>query len=263
MLINAEEILNKLQPNQKINYDDVLRKMIDSWKKDGTRPKLLIHSCCAPCSTYVLEFLSQSADITIYYTNSNIHPKAEYERRKYVQEKFITDFNERTGNHVAFIAAPYRPLDYFAKVKGLEKEPECGKRCSACFEMRLDLAAKKAKELGYDYFSTVLTISPHKNSQVVNRIGLMVQKTDDFPYLPADFKKRGGYQRSIEMCNEYDVYRQCYCGCVFAALQQGVDLVQVVREAKEALKEADRDDVLHENDNNLMQQKINKEKTLL
>lgn len=251
MLINAEEILSKLQPNQKINYDDVLRKMIDSWKKNGERPKILIHSCCAPCSTYVLEFLSQRADITIYFTNSNIHPKVEYERRKYVQEKFINDFNERTGNHVAFLAAPYLPLDYFAKTKGLEKEPECGKRCSVCFEMRLDLAAKKAKELNFDYFATALTISPHKNSQVINQIGLMLQKTDDFPYLPADFKKRGGYQRSIEMCKEYDVYRQCYCGCVFAALQQGVDLVKVVHDAKQALKAVEDAKSLTENERNV------------
>ncbi|MCL1630553.1 epoxyqueuosine reductase QueH [Sporolactobacillus sp. CPB3-1] len=254
-MINADEIVSKLSPNQKINYDSVLLKMIESWKKEGERPNLLIHSCCAPCSTYVLEFLSQYADIVIYYTNSNIHPKAEYERRKYVQEKFILDFNERTGHHVRFLAAPYRPLEYFAKVKGLEKEPEGGARCSVCFEMRLDLAAKKAKELGCDYFTTVLTISPHKNSQVVNKIGLMIQKTDNCPYLPADFKKRGGYQRSVEMCKEYAIYRQCYCGCIFAALQQGVDLVHVVREAKSALK--DTENV------NKTQKKCNKEKTLL
>lgn len=237
MPINAEEILSKLSPNQRINYDDVLRKMVDSWKKEGVRPKILIHSCCAPCSTYVLEYLAETADLIIYYTNSNIHPKVEYERRKKVQEQFIHDFNQKTGHNVQFIAAPYRPLDFFAKMKGLEKEPEGGKRCSACYEMRLDIAAKQAKELNADYFATVLTISPHKNSQIINQIGLMLQKTDQMPYLPSDFKKKGGYRRSVEMCKEYDIYRQCYCGCIFAALQQGVDLKEVVHSAKEALKE--------------------------
>lgn len=147
MLINAEEILSHMQPNQKINYDDVLRKMIDSWRKNLIRPKILVHSCCAPCSTYVLEFLSEAADLTVYYTNSNIHPKAEYERRKQVQKKFILDFNQRTGHNVQFLSAAYRPPDYFSRTKGLKGEPEGGKRCSVCFEMRLDLAAKKAREL--------------------------------------------------------------------------------------------------------------------
>lgn len=236
-MIDAEEILSRMSPNQRINYDQVLLKMIKDWRREGVRPSILVHSCCAPCSTYVLEFLSQYADLTVYYVNSNIHPKVEYERRMMVQKEFIADFNRTCERQVQFISAPYRPLDFFAKTKGLEKEPEGGKRCSVCFEMRLDLTAKKAKKLGFDYFASTLTISPHKNSQVVNKIGLMVQKSDQTPYLPSDFKKRGGYQRSVEMCAEYQVYRQCYCGCIFAAMQQGVDLTKVVREAKAALRE--------------------------
>ncbi|MFX3616301.1 MAG: epoxyqueuosine reductase QueH [Sporolactobacillus sp.] len=234
-MIDAEEILSKMSPNQRINYDQVLLKMIKSWTGEGIRPSILVHSCCAPCSTYVLEFLSQYAELTVYYANSNIHPKVEYERRMRVQKKFIEDFNRRCEYPVQFISAPYRPLNFFAETRGLEKEPEGGKRCSVCFEMRLDLTAKKAKELGFNYFANALTISLHKNSQVINKVGLMVQKSDQTPYLPSDFKKRGGYQRSVEMCREYDVYRQCYCGYIFAAMQQGVDLTKVVREAKVAL----------------------------
>ncbi|MCI1883052.1 MAG: epoxyqueuosine reductase QueH [Sporolactobacillus sp.] len=237
-MIDAEDLLAKLSPNQRINYDQILRKMIASWQEEGVRPNILVHSCCGPCSTYVLEFLSQYANLTVYYTNSNIHPRIEYERRKAVQEQFIRDFNRDYGRDVHFLAAPYRPTDWFTCVKGLEKEPEGGRRCSACFNMRLDLAAKKAKELHCNYFASTLTISPHKNSQVINRIGLMLQKTDRMQWLPSDFKKRGGYQRSIELCRRYHVYRQCYCGCVFAAMQQGVDLLKVVREAKAALNES-------------------------
>ena len=230
---NATEILDTMNLNQKVNYDQVFQKVRQSWEKEGIRPNILLHSCCAPCSTYSLEYLTQSADITIYYANSNIHPKSEYERRLFVQKKFVEDFNERTDQHVKFIAAEYTPHLFVKLVmeNHLESEPEGGKRCSACFQMRLDLVAEKAKELGFDYFGSALTISPKKNSQVINEIGLDVQKIYDVNYLPSDFKKNKGYERSIEMCREYDVYRQCYCGCVFAAKTQGIDLKQQNREA--------------------------------
>lgn len=230
-MIDLHEILDRMNPNQKINYDKVMQKMTQRWAKENTRPKILLHSCCAPCSTYTLEYLTQFADITIYYANSNIHPRAEYQRREYVQQKFIHDFNEKTGNQVAFLAAPYKPQEYFQKVRGLEKEKEGGARCEACFDYRLDKVAKKAVELGFDYFGSALTISPHKNSQVINKVGIEVQNFYDTHYLPSDFKKNGGYQRSVEMCNEYDVYRQCYCGCVFAAKDQGIDFSKIRREA--------------------------------
>ncbi|MFT8871705.1 MAG: epoxyqueuosine reductase QueH [Sporolactobacillus sp.] len=234
-MIQAADILKKMAPGQRVNYDQVLLKMIAAWQRERVRPCLLLHSCCAPCSTYMLEFLSAFADITVYYTNSNIHPRAEYERRKHVQEQFINHFNKTTGSKVQFLSAPYRPLDYFKRTKGLEGEPEKGKRCSVCFDMRLGLTAEKAKELGLDYFGSALTISPHKDSQVINAIGLQIQKTTNVPYLPSDFKKRGGYARSVEMCGTYAIYRQCYCGCVFAAMQQGIDVAEVAREAKAAL----------------------------
>ena len=232
-MIKADKILDKMK-NQKINYDKVLKKMIQDWEREGTRPKIMIHSCCAPCSTYTLEFLTQYADVTIYFANPNIHPKAEYERRAYVQEKFVHEFNARTGNQVKFEEAPYKPHEFMkmVKAKDLAEEPEGGVRCTSCFHMRLDIVAEAAMEQGYDYFGSALTISPKKNAEVINQIGMDIQSLYSVNYLPSDFKKGNGYSRSIEMCKEYDVYRQCYCGCVFAAQQQGIDMKQVNKDAR-------------------------------
>lgn len=220
---NAREILDKMNPNQKINYHTILTKLINDWKIKTQRPKILLHSCCAPCSTYTLEFMTQYADITILFANNNIHPKAEYYKRASVQKEFIENFNAKTGNNVGYIEEKYQPLEFYKTVKGLEDEKEGGQRCTACFQMRLDIVAKKAQELGFDYFGSALTLSPKKNSQLINNLGLEIQEIFDVKYLPSDFKKNQGYQRSIEMCKEYDVYRQCYCGCVFAALDQGIE----------------------------------------
>lgn len=236
-MIDSAEILMKLS-KQKINYDKVLRKMIGQWQQAAERPSILIHSCCAPCSTYTLEFLTEHADVTIYFANSNIYPKSEYQRRALVQKKFVDDFNAAMGNNVGFIEAPYEPNEFIKvmREKELTQEAEGGKRCTACFQMRLDLVAEQALERGFDYFGSALTISPKKDADVINQIGLDIQKIYDVNYLPSDFKKNNGYQRSIQMCKEYDVYRQCYCGCVFAAKQQGIDLKQVNQEAKAYVK---------------------------
>lgn len=232
-MINLHQILDRMNPDQKINYDTIMQKMVRDWETKEQRPKILLHACCAPCSTYTLEYLTQYADVTIYYANSNIHPRDEYRRREYVIQKFITKFNETTHNKVKFIAAPYAPQDYLRAVRGLENEPEGGARCQACFTYRLETVAQKALELGgYDYFGSSLTISPHKNSQVINKVGIDIQELYDLKYLPSDFKKNGGYQRSVQMCKEYDIYRQCYCGCVFAAKAQGVNLSEIRKEAK-------------------------------
>ncbi|MBO0470629.1 epoxyqueuosine reductase QueH [Enterococcus sp. DIV0242_7C1] len=238
-MINVTEITGKLSPNQKINYDRVLQKLIADWEKRAIRPTILLHSCCAPCSTYTLEYLTKYADVTIYFANSNIHPRAEYLRREIVQKQFVEMFNERTNNDVHFLSAPYEPNDFMqmVKVNNLSEEPEGGKRCSACFHMRLDIVAEKAQELGYDYFGSALTLSPKKNSQLINEIGIDIQKFYATNYLPSDFKKNNGYKRSIELCKEYDVYRQCYCGCLFAATKQGVDLKMVNKEARKYLKD--------------------------
>ncbi len=234
---NATHYLEKLK-NQKVNYDSVLRKMIKEWEIKGLRPKILMHTCCAPCSTYTLEFLAKYADITIFFSNSNIHPKTEYMRRVIEQRKFIEKFNKRTNNQVSFIEDAYDPHTFVKMVQEnhLEEAREGGERCTACFNMRLDRVAQIAQEQGFDFFGSSLTISPKKNSQVVNQVGLEVQKVYSVAYLPSDFKKNMGYQRSVELCKEYDVYRQCYCGCVFAAKIQGVDMKEVNRDAREYLK---------------------------
>ncbi|UXR71529.1 epoxyqueuosine reductase QueH [Staphylococcus sp. IVB6238] len=232
-MIQADTILEKMK-NQKINYDKVLRKMIVNWTQNEERPSILLHSCCAPCSTYTLEFLTEHADVAIYFENPNIHPKNEYLRRARVQEQFVKDFNERTGANVKYIEAPYKPHEFMkmAKTRGLTDAPEGGERCSACFGMRLEMVAEAAVELGYDYFGSAITLSPKKNAQLINEIGLDVQQLYDVNYLPSDFKKNKGYERSITMCNDYHIFRQCYCGCVFAAQQQGIDFKEVNQQAK-------------------------------
>ena len=236
-MIDSTELLVNTK-NQKVNYDKILRQMIQTWQAGGVRPKLIIHSCCVPCSTYTLEFLSTYADVTIYFANSNIHPEAEYRRRARIQKAFVHDFNQRTNQNVAFLEEDYRPNDFIQMVmaRELQDEPEKGLRCSACFQLRLDLVAEKAVALGYDYFGSALTLSPQKDSQLINEIGLDAQKIYAVKYLPSDFKKNKGYERSVQMCREYDIYRQCYCGCVFAAKQQGSDLKAVNQEAKTFLK---------------------------
>ena len=238
-MIDVEEILNKMNPNQKINYDRVMQQMVKVWESDQKRPTILMHTCCAPCSTYALEYLTQYADVTVYFANSNIHPKAEYQRRAYVAQKFVHDFNENTGNHVRYLEAPYEPQEFFRTVHGLEEEAEGGDRCKVCYDYRLDKTAQVAVDLGFDYFGSALTISPHKNSQTINSVGIEVQKVYATQYLPSDFKKNQGYKRSVEMCEEYDIYRQCYCGCVFAAQAQGIDLIQIKKDAVAFLKGKD------------------------
>lgn len=213
-----------MNSNQKINYHTVLTKLIDDWKKKGQKPKILLHSCCAPCSTYTLEYMCRYAEVTILFANNNIHPEAEYRKRALVQKEFIDSFNSHTGNNVGYIEDEYNPSSFYNKVKGLEKEKEGGGRCISCFQMRLDIVAQYAQELGFDYFGSALTLSPKKNSQLINNIGLEIQELFNVKYLPSDFKKNRGYERSLEMCNEYNIYRQCYCGCVFAALDQGINL---------------------------------------
>lgn len=232
-MMNIQEMVEKYQRGgARVNYDHVLKEVIQSWED---RPKVLMHSCCAPCSTVMLEEMSKVADITVYFSNSNIYPRSEYERRALVQKKFIDDFNKDFSTEVGFIEAPYKPNEFVKMVREgkLENEPEGGKRCTACFDMRLDSVAKKAQELGFDYFGSALTLSPHKNSQMINNVGFEVQKFYKTAYLPSDFKKNNGYKRSIDICKAYDVYRQCYCGCIFAAKQQGIDLKKINQDAKD------------------------------
>lgn len=173
------------------------------------RPRLLLHSCCGPCSSYVLEYLSDYFDITLFFYNSNIQPAEEYEKRLSAQKQLLE--RAKYKNPVAFLAGEYEPQRFFEAVKGLENCREGGARCEKCFELRLSKAAEIAKKGGFDYFATTLTVSPHKNAVLINEIGGRYQN-----YLPSDFKKREGYKRSIILSKEYELYRQDYCGCIFS-----------------------------------------------
>ena len=231
-MIDFHEILDRMNLKQRINFDTVYQKMARAWKRDGVRPKVMLHSCCGPCSTAVLDRLSDVADVTVYYYNPNIHPEAEYRRREIVQQEFIREYNEKTGHDVKFLAAPYDPDAYFDAVKGLEDEPEGGARCRVCFFQRMQATAAKAKELSYDYFTTTLTVSPHKNSQVINEVGRQLEDEYGYSYLPTDFKKGNGYLKSTQMAAAYHLYRQPYCGCLFGARDQGLDLEEIRRDAE-------------------------------
>ena len=197
-----------------INYDRELKIIIDSIKnKDGV-PKLLLHSCCAPCSSYVIEYLSDYFDISILYYNPNISPIDEYLKRKKEQIRLIKSIN--TKNKLDIIDCDYDNDIYEDKIKGLENEPERGNRCTICFNLRLDKTASMAKKLNYDFFATTLTVSPYKNSNLINEIGIKLQEKYNIKYLVSDFKKKNGYKRSIELSNKYNLYRQNFCGCKYS-----------------------------------------------
>ncbi|MEE0914133.1 MAG: epoxyqueuosine reductase QueH [Ruminococcus sp.] len=201
----------------KINYQKELEKVINRNQAENRVPKLLLHACCAPCSSYCLEYLSQYFEITVLYFNPNISDKEEYEYRLNEEKRLISLMNFK--NPVNMIDGEYEPKDFFNAVKGLEREPEGGKRCEKCFRLRLEETAKKAKELGFDYFTTTLTISPLKNAQLLNQIGEEYAKQYGVNWLYSDFKKKEGYKRSIVLSQQYDLYRQNFCGCVYSRNQ--------------------------------------------
>lgn len=196
------------------NYQKELEQKISKQQKLGEMPKLLLHSCCAPCSSYVLEYLSPYFHICDFYYNPNISPKREYEERKEELMRLIQEMSLQ--EKVTFLEGTYEPEKFFEMAKGLEGLPEGGERCFKCYEMRLRESAKIAKEQGADYFATTLTISPLKNAQKLNEIGEAIAKEYGVAYLPSDFKKKNGYKRSIELSTQYELYRQNYCGCVFS-----------------------------------------------
>jgi len=201
-----------------MNYQIELDNLILRLKEENRRPKLLIHSCCAPCSSYVLEYLTNYFDITIYYYNPNIYPQEEYIRR--VEEQIGLIRSMELSSLVQFKQGDYQPQLYYQTVKGLENEPEGGNRCFACYELRLREAAKLASAEGFEYFTTTLSISPHKNAEKLNEIGEKLSREYGVSYLPSDFKKKNGYKRSIELSKEYNLYRQDYCGCVYSVRDQ-------------------------------------------
>ena len=194
-----------------MNYQIVLDQTLKSLS--GV-PKLLLHVCCAPCSSYVLEYLSNYFYITVLYYNPNIDSELEYNKRKEESKRFIKEF--KTKYPVHFVDLGYLSDDFIQEIIGLENEPEGGKRCVKCYEIRLMKACQYAKENNFDYFTTTLTISPLKNSQIINNIGHNLEQKYGVKYLYSDFKKKEGYKRSIILSNEYKLYRQNYCGCKYS-----------------------------------------------
>ena len=180
------------------------------------KKKILLHSCCAPCSTAVIEKLSSEFDITILYYNPNIYPEEEYIKRKNEELKYIEIFNSKNEEKIKFLDCDYESEKFYEKTKGFENEREGGARCALCFRLRLEKTANLAKSNSFDIFGTTLTVSPHKNAEIINAIGLELEREYEIRYLVSNFKKQNGYKRSVELAKENNLYRQNYCGCEFA-----------------------------------------------
>ena len=196
----------------KINYQTELDKIIDSL--NGKVPKLLLHSCCAPCSSYTLEYLSQYFEITVFYYNPNISPEEEFEKRFSEQKRLIEELPAK--NKISLIKGEYDYNEFLNIARGYEDAREGGERCFRCYRLRLEKTAELAEKNGFDYFCTTLSISPLKNAQKLNQIGYEVAEGRSVKWLASDFKKREGYKRSIELSKEYNLYRQNFCGCIFS-----------------------------------------------
>lgn len=198
----------------RVNYQKLLDELIQKNEREGVVPALLLHSCCAPCSSYVLEYLSQYFKITVLYYNPNIYPDEEYWKRVKEQQEFIRKFPAK--HRISFLEGAFEKERFYDAVRGVEQIPEGGERCFRCYRLRLTEAAKQAQKLQMDYFTTTLSISPLKNAQKLNEIGGQLAEEYGVDYLYSDFKKKGGYQRSVELSHQYEMYRQDYCGCVFS-----------------------------------------------
>jgi len=198
----------------KINYQLELDKIINKIEGENTTKSLLLHSCCAPCSSYVLSYLNKYFNITVFYYNPNITNKEEYLKRKQEQIRLISELP--TINKINILDADYNPEKFFEISKGLENCREGGERCFKCYKLRLEATAKAAKENSFDYFCTTLTISPLKNAQKINEIGQMLGDEYQISFLPSDFKKKEGFKKSIELSSQYNLYRQNYCGCIYS-----------------------------------------------
>lgn len=197
------------------NFQKEMDGLLASLLAGEAAPSLLLHSCCGPCSSYVLEYLRPYFRITVFFYNPNIEPAEEYARRLDTQKKLLSILNADGGQPVELLCGEYVPERYLAAVSGLEAEPEGGGRCGVCFRLRLEDSARLAAAEGFDYFATTLTVSPHKNAPLINAIGAEAGLRFGARYLPSDFKKRGGYLRSVELSKAYGLYRQNYCGCRF------------------------------------------------
>lgn len=201
-----------------INFQKEMDNLIEKLKAEDRVPTLMLHSCCAPCSSYVLEYLSEYFRITVLYYNPNISKAEEYDLRLAEQKRLISEMSFK--NPVSLIAGEYNPQEFFAIAKGLEDCRERGERCHRCYRLRLEYTAKMTKEKGFDYFATTLTLSPLKDAKVINAIGEELSEKYDTPYLASDFKKKEGYKRSLELSREYNLYRQDFCGCIYSQIER-------------------------------------------
>jgi len=194
------------------NYQKELDRIIQ--KRGNKRPRVLLHSCCGPCSSAVLEYLTEYFDLTLLWYNPNIYPQEEFDRRFKTLVKLVEDMG--LADKVNILAEPWKSQAYYSRIRGLEQEPEGGARCTECFKLRLLETAKLAKHYGYDYFCSTLSLSRHKDARRINDIGEELARMTGVSWLPSDFKKRDRENRSIELCEKYHVYRQLYCGCEFS-----------------------------------------------
>lgn len=203
---------------ENINYDKRMQEIIAKNQKENIIPTLLLHTCCAPCSTEVISRLTNFFKITVLYYNPNIEPFEEYEKRKEEQIHFLKEFAHK--NEISFLDCDY-DHEAFQKISiGLETALEGGARCHLCYRLRLEKTAKMAKELGYSYFGTSLTVSPYKNAKILNEIGMELSEIYQINYLYSDFKKNNGYKNSIELSKKYNLYRQDYCGCKYSKIKR-------------------------------------------
>jgi len=203
---------------EKINYDLKMNEIITEIKNCGKIPTLLLHTCCAPCSTRAITSLSNYFKITVFYYNPNIEPETEYIKRKEEQKRFLKEYKSKY--ELSFLDCDYEHEKFMEVAKGFEEEKEGGKRCPRCFRLRLEKTAMMAKKFNFDYFGTSLTVSPYKNVTLLNEIGSALALTYEVPYLFSDFKKHDGYKESIELSKFYHLYRQDYCGCIFSKLER-------------------------------------------
>lgn len=202
----------------KINYSLKTEEIIKNNKREQAMPSLLLHACCAPCSSACLEYLNGNFDMTVFYYNPNISPEAEFQKRLSEEKRLLSEMP--LSKEIRVIEGEYNYGDFLEAVKGLENVPEGGERCFKCYRLRLEKTAALAKERDFDYFCTTLSISPLKNSQKINEIGEAVAEKYGIKWLPSDFKKKEGYKRSIELSRQYGLYRQNFCGCVFSKKEE-------------------------------------------
>ena len=205
-------------PGPSRNYTKELERLIQKLQQEGKVPRLLLHACCAPCSSAVLEYLSQYFAITLLYYNPNIAPLEEYQKREAELRRLISQM--KFTHPVELLPCQYDGQAFVQAARGLEGEPEGGKRCEACFRLRLRYAAQEAARLRFDYYTTTLSISPMKNAPLLNQLGEEIGREFGVAHLPSDFKKKDGYKRSVQLSKEYDVYRHDYCGCAFSKAQR-------------------------------------------